>query len=158
MEDLTIDQPFMLEALREARGAAEDQEVPVGAVVVRQGRVIARARNQVEILRDATAHAEMIALTQAMGFLRSKWLNGCVLYVTLEPCGMCAGALVLSRIDRLVFGAADPKAGACGSVLNLAGDQRLNHRLPVTGGVLAAECGALLSGFFAGKRARARQE
>lgn len=148
----------MLEALREARGAAKAGEVPVGAVVVHQGRVIARAHNQVETLRDATAHAEMIALTQAMGFLQSKWLNGCVLYVTLEPCGMCAGALVLSRIDRLVFGAADPKTGACGSVLNLVEEPRLNHRLPVTGGVLAAECGALLSGFFADKRAQAREK
>lgn len=158
MDNLTLDQPFMLEALREARGAAKAGEVPVGAVVVHQGRVIARAHNQVETLRDATAHAEMIALTQAMGFLQSKWLNGCVLYVTLEPCGMCAGALVLSRIDRLVFGAADPKTGACGSVLNLVEEPRLNHRLPVTGGVLAAECGALLSGFFADKRAQAREK
>jgi tRNA(adenine34) deaminase len=146
------DQQFMREALRQAIMAREDNEVPVGAVIVRGDQVIARAHNQVERLSDPTAHAEMIALTQASAAVQGKWLLDCVIYVTLEPCSMCAGALVLARIGRICFGARDPKSGACGSVLNIADHPALNHRIPVTGGVLEPECAGLLSGFFVEKR------
>jgi tRNA(adenine34) deaminase len=146
------DESFMEEALREARRAGAEGEVPVGAVVVREGRVLGRAHNQRERLRDPTAHAEMIAITQAAEALGSWRLEGCTMVVTLEPCPMCAGALVNARISRLVYGADDPKAGACGSLMDLANDRRLNHRLPVTRGVRAEECGALLKEFFRAKR------
>lgn len=146
------DETFMREALKEAEKALQADEVPVGAVVVHQGRVIARAHNQRETLRDPTAHAEMIALTQAAAALERWRLSGCVLYVTLEPCTMCAGAMVLARIDRLVFGADDPKAGAVGSLYNIPRDMRLNHRLEVTSGVLAEACSDLLRRFFREKR------
>jgi len=146
------DEAFMKEALKEAEKALQADEVPVGAVVVHQGRVIARAHNQRETLRDPTAHAEMIAITQAAAALDRWRLSGCILYVTLEPCAMCAGAMVLARIDRLVFGADDPKAGAVGSLYNIPHDSRLNHRLEVTAGVLAEECGGLLQEFFRTKR------
>ncbi|MBM3252154.1 MAG: nucleoside deaminase, partial [Candidatus Omnitrophica bacterium] len=127
-------------------------EVPVGAVIVYKGRVIARAHNQVELLNDPTAHAEMIALTQATNYLGSKWLNDAILYVTIEPCSMCAGALVLARIKKIYFGASDPKAGACGSVVNIIDNQKLNHRISVKKGILQEECGLLLSEFFKRKR------
>jgi tRNA(adenine34) deaminase len=146
------DDVFMQEALRQAKIASERDEVPVGAVVVRQNKIIARAHNQVETLKDPTAHAEMIALTQAASFLSSKWLDECAVYVTIEPCSMCAGALVLARIRRLCYGARDPKTGACGSVLNIARHGKLNHKIEVSGGVLAPECGYLLSEFFQKKR------
>ena len=146
------DEAFMKEALKEAQAALQAEEVPVGAVIVHEGRVIARAHNQRETLNDPTAHAEMIAITQAAAALDRWRLSGCTLYVTLEPCTMCAGAMVLARIDRLVYGADDPKAGAVGSLYNIPRDSRLNHRLEVTSGVSAEECGALLRDFFDLKR------
>ena len=147
-----IDEMFMLEALKEAKAAQEQDEVPVGAVIVHNGKIISRGHNQVETLKDPTAHAEMIALTSAANFLGSKWLLGASIYVTIEPCSMCAGALVLSRIKSLVYGASDPKTGACGSVVNIASDKKLNHRLRVKKGVLKDDCGALLKEFFKNKR------
>ena len=139
-------------ALREAERAAGEDEVPVGCVIVREGRVIGRAHNQRERLRDPTAHAEMIALTQAAEACGSWRLEGATVYVTLEPCAMCAGAMVLGRVARLVYGAADPKAGAAGSVMDVVNHPRLNHRVPTEGGCLALECGGILSDFFASRR------
>lgn len=146
---------FMQQALREAESALAEDEVPIGAVIVRDGRVIASAHNQREQLRDPTAHAEMIAITQAASVLGNWRLEGCTLYVTLEPCAMCAGAAVLARLPRVVYGAADPKAGAVATLYRLLDDPRLNHRAEVIGGVLAETCGEMLSRFFAGKRGRA---
>jgi len=143
----------MQEALRLARAALAEDEVPVGCVIVHEGRAVGRAHNQRETLRDPTAHAEMIAITQAAEALGSWRLTGCTLYVTLEPCAMCAGAMVLARIDRLVYGATDPKAGAVTSVFRLVDEPRLNHRIAVTAGVRAQDCGAILSEFFRAKRA-----
>jgi len=142
----------MSEALKEAKRALQSDEVPVGAVVVYREKIISRAHNQVEMLKDPTAHAEMIALTSAAGHLGSKWLLGASLYVTIEPCSMCAGALVLSRVKNIYFGAADIKTGACGSVMNIANNKKLNHRVKVTGGILEEECGSLLKEFFKNKR------
>jgi len=142
----------MRSALREARRALEDEEVPVGAIVVHEGRVIGRAFNQRERLRDPTAHAEMIAITQAAAALESWRLDGATLYVTLEPCLMCAGAIVNARIPRVVYGAKDERFGACGSLYQVGSDARLNHRFEVVGGVLAEECGALLQAFFQPRR------
>jgi len=153
--DLTGDTPhdrWMRQALDEARAAAAEDEVPVGAVVVAAGRVVASAHNQREALADPTAHAEMIALTQAAAALGSWRLEGCTLYVTLEPCPMCAGAILQARVPRVVWGAADPKAGAVQTLYRLFDDPRLNHRVAHVGGVLADECGRLLSDFFRGKR------
>ena len=147
----------MREALKEARRAAADGEVPVGAVVVKEGRLLGRAHNQRERLKDPTAHAEMVAITQAAEAVGSWRLDGATIFVTLEPCPMCAGALVNARMGRLVYGADDPKAGACGTLMDLANDSRLNHRLPVTRGILAAECGEVLREFFR-KRRRGRSE
>src|SRR5256714_8563589 len=151
-----IDQPtddfFMNEALRLARKAFAAEEVPVGAVVVRGGRIIARAFNQVEMLKDATAHAEMLAITQAEAALGDWRLNDCDLYVTKEPCAMCAGAIVHTRIRRVVFGCSDPRAGAAGSVMNLLQTPTLNHRCEVTSGVLQNECTAILQDFFRKQR------
>jgi tRNA(adenine34) deaminase len=147
------DERFMRLALNEALAASEAGEVPVGAVVARRGRVIGRGHNQRESLQDPTAHAEMIALTAAASAVGSWRLEGCTLYVTLEPCAMCAGAVVLARIDRLVFGAADPKAGACISLYTIPTDERLNHTTKVSSGVLAEEGGALLRSFFVAQRA-----
>ncbi|MDD5432512.1 MAG: tRNA adenosine(34) deaminase TadA [Candidatus Omnitrophica bacterium] len=149
---LKIDQFYMSEALKEARKAFEEDEVPVGAVVVHNGKIIARGYNQIERLKDPTAHAEMIALTSAANSLGTKWLNESSLYVTIEPCSMCAGALVLSRVKSLYFGAKDPKTGACGSVINIVNHKKLNHRIKVKSGILAEECGSLLSDFFKKKR------
>jgi tRNA(adenine34) deaminase len=143
-------------ALEEARAAERGGEVPVGAVVVAGGRVLARARNRRETDRDPTAHAELLALREAARVLGDWHLEEATLYVTLEPCFMCAGALVNARLGRLVFGAADPKAGAVGSLANVPADPRLNHRLPVTSGVLAAECGDLLKAFFRARRGPAQ--
>ena len=145
---------WMREALRLAEAALDHDEVPVGCVIVHEGRAIGRAHNQRETLRDPTAHAEMIAITQAAEALDTWRLGGCTLYVTLEPCAMCAGAMVLARIDRLVYGAADPKAGAVASVFRLLDEDRLNHRVAVTAAVMAEECGAVLSEFFRSKRGR----
>jgi tRNA(adenine34) deaminase len=142
----------MQAALEEARRAAAEDEVPVGAVLVKDGRIVARDRNRRERLHDPTAHAEMLVITTAAADLESWRLDGCTLYVTLEPCAMCAGAIIQARIRRLVFGAPDPKTGACGGVVDLFAEPRLNHHTTVTGGVLAEECGALLKQFFAGRR------
>ena len=139
-------------ALQEAIAGAEEDEVPVGAVIEYKGRIIGRTHNQREMLSDPTAHAEMIALTQAAAYLETWRLNGCTIYVTLEPCPMCAGALVLSRIDRLVYGPADPKAGACESLYNIVQDERLNHRIEVISGFMAEPCRQVLQEFFARKR------
>jgi tRNA(adenine34) deaminase len=146
------DQQFMRLALDAARIAEENGDVPIGAVIVYQDRIIARAYNQREQLQDPTAHAEIVALTQAAEFVGSWRLEGCTMYVTLEPCCMCAGALVLARMDRLVYGCEDPKAGACRSLYNIVQDERLNHRLEVTAGVLAADCSAILQDFFQRRR------
>jgi tRNA(adenine34) deaminase len=144
---------FMGEALAEAQAAANLGDVPIGAVVVRNGQIVARAHNRREQLRDPTAHAEIDALRQAARALGGWRLPGCTLYVTLEPCVMCAGALVQARVARLVYGAADPKAGAAGSVVEVLRDARFNHVVEVTGGIREAECRALLQEFFAGLRA-----
>jgi tRNA(adenine34) deaminase len=146
------DEQGMRAALREAQASAERDEVPVGCVIVHDGLVIGRGFNQVEGLADATAHAEIVAIGAASSALGSWRLSDCTLYVTLEPCAMCAGAIVLARLGRLVYGAADPKAGACGSVLDVIREPRLNHRVDVTTGVLADACGELLREFFAAKR------
>jgi len=144
-------------ALREAETAAAEDEVPVGAVIVSPTKgVIARAHNQREQLLDPTAHAEMIAITQAATALQSWRLEGCILYVTLEPCPMCAGAIVQARLPVIVYGAADPKAGACDTLYQITADPRLNHRAQVIGGVLADRCGSILSAYFGGKRPRSK--
>ena len=148
----TVEERFMVEALKEAQKALEKDEVPVGAVIVHEGKVIARAHNQNILLRDPTAHAEMVAITVATSALQSERLLKTDLYVTIEPCAMCAGALVLARVQRIVFGAKDLKAGACGSLLNIAHHRSLNHRIAITGGVLEAECRSLLQEFFKKKR------
>ncbi len=152
--DLQSDAHFMGEALRQAARAYAAEEVPVGAVVVRAGRIIARAFNQVELLKDATAHAEMLALTQAEAATGDWRLTDCTLYVTKEPCPMCAGAIVHTRLARVVFGVSDPKGGAAGSAVNLLQFPTLNHRCEITAGVREAECRALLKEFFAGQRAK----
>jgi tRNA(adenine34) deaminase len=144
----------MLAAISQARESPATGDVPVGAVVVHGNKIIARANNRREADRDPTAHAEILALRLAARHLGTWHLVGVTLYVTLEPCPMCAGALVNARVDRLVYGSDDPKAGAVRSLYNLATDPRLNHRLEVVGGVLASECAALLKEFFAGLRAR----
>jgi tRNA(adenine34) deaminase len=143
---------YMQRALAEARRAADCGEAPVGAVVVCEGRIVASARNERETLRDPTAHAEMIAITQAAEALGRWRLEGCTMYVTLEPCPMCAGALVQARIPTVVYGADDPKAGAARSLFRLLDDPRLNHRCEIVPGVLAEECGAVLSDFFRQRR------
>ena len=139
---------WMRQAFREAEKAYTLGEVPVGAVVVFEDRIIGKGHNQTETLQDPTAHAEMIAITAAANTLQSWRLENCSLYVTLEPCSMCAGAIVLSRIEHLIIGAMDPKAGACGSLRNIVVDQRLNHRVQMETGVLAEESAALLKSFF----------
>jgi tRNA(adenine34) deaminase len=146
------DEYFVREALRHAQKAYGAGEVPVGAVVVREGRIIARAYNQVELLKDATAHAEMLALTQAEAAVGDWRLTDCDLFVTKEPCAMCAGAIVHVRLRRLIFGCADPRAGAAGSVINLLQLPSLNHRCEITSGVLENECAAILQDFFRKRR------
>jgi tRNA(adenine34) deaminase len=152
--DLQSDAYFMSEALRLALRAYEADEVPIGAVVVREGRIIARAFNQVELLKDATAHAEMLAMTQAEAAVGDWRLADCDLFVTKEPCPMCAGALVHVRMRRVVFGCADPRGGAAGGLLNLLQNPSLNHQCIITGGVMAEESAKLLQSFFQEKRAR----
>ncbi len=152
-----LDERLMRQALAEAERALDTADVPVGAVIVHEGGIIGRGRNQREHLQDPTAHAEIIALTAAASALGSWRLIGCTMYVTLEPCVMCAGALVNARLERLVYGADDPKAGACGSLFNIVIDERLNHRLEVTRGILADDCGRLLSEFFARQRAMGKK-
>jgi len=146
-----IDHKFMQEALKLAKLAYEGQEVPVGAVITHNDRIIAKGYNQVELLSDPTAHAEILAITAACGYLKSKWLKSCILYVTVEPCSMCAGALVLSRIEKVIFGTSDPKTGAFGSKtdINTLG---LNHKIKVKRGVLENECSQLIKEFFKNKR------
>jgi tRNA(adenine34) deaminase len=147
-----MDERYMRMAIDAALVAEENGDVPIGTVIVHENRVIARAYNQREQLKDPTAHAEIIALTQAAAFVQSWRLHGCTIYVTLEPCPMCAGALVLARLDRLVYGCPDPKTGACGSLYDIVRDGRLNHRLEVTAGVLADDCARLLQDFFKQRR------
>ena len=144
---------WMQHALKEAQHGFRSGEVPVGAVVVRDGQIVGKGYNQTEQLRDPTAHAEIIAITAAAASLNSKWLEDCILYVTLEPCAMCAGAIVLARIPNLVIGTQDPKAGACGSVLNITDDHHLNHRVSTVSGILEDECGRILRHFFQKLRA-----
>lgn len=156
--DLQSDHYFMGEALREAVKAYSREEVPVGAVVVRGGRIIARAYNQVELLKDATAHAEMLALTAAEEAVGDWRLNECTLYVTKEPCPMCAGAIVHTRVARVVFGAGDPKGGAAGGAMNLLQFPSLNHKSDITSGVREPECRQLLQTFFAEQRAARKLE
>jgi len=147
-----VDEQYMRIAIEQASIAEEKGDVPIGAVIVYQNRIIAKAHNQREELQDPTAHAEIIALTQAAAYIKSWRLHGCTIYVTLEPCPMCAGALVLARIDRLVYGCDDPKTGACRSLYNIVQDDRLNHRLDVTSGILADECTKQLQHFFKKRR------
>ena len=146
------DEYFMRMAIREAQIALQHDDVPIGAVLVHEGELIAAGHNERELRQDPTAHAEVLALREASR-VRGSWrLLACVLYVTLEPCAMCAGAIVLARVPRVVFGTTDPKAGAAGSVLDVLAQPRLNHRPQVAGGLLAAECAALLTDFFGSRR------
>ena len=149
---MTKDERYMLQALKEAQKAFDKDEVPVGAVVLHKDRIIARAHNQIKLLKDPTAHAEMIALTQAAAYLKNERLPETALYVTIEPCAMCAGAAVLGRVKTLVYGAADPKSGACGSALNVASNKKLNHRIKIKKNILAEESSSLLREFFRTKR------
>ena len=148
----SIDEQYMRIAIDQAKIAEENGDVPIGAVIVRKNQIIAKAYNQREQLQDPTAHAEIIALTQAAATLENWHMNGCTMYVTLEPCPMCAGALVLSRMDKLVYGCDDPKTGAVKSLYNIVTDERLNHRLEVTSGVMADKCAKQLQDFFRKKR------
>jgi len=149
----SVDEQYMRIAIDQAKIAEENGDVPIGAVIVHNNQIIAKAYNQREQLQDPTAHAEIIALTQAAAALGSWRLEGCAMYVTLEPCPMCAGALVLARIDRLVYGCEDPKTGAVKSLYTIVQDNRLNHRLEVTSGILADECSQILQEFFGKRRA-----
>ena len=142
----------MRQALHLAEQAAEEDEVPVGAVIVYEDRIIGRGYNQVERLKDPTAHAEILAISAACQTLNSKFLEGCTLYVTLEPCPMCSGALVLSRLERIIFGATDPKMGACGSIYNISQDPRLNHRIEIIQGIMEFDAEFLLKQYFERKR------
>ncbi len=151
------DEHYMKVALREALSAYDAGEVPVGAVVVRNGAIIGRGFNQRETLADPTAHAEMIAITAAASSVGNWRLSDCTLYVTLEPCTMCAGAIVLARLPRLVYGATDPKAGACDTLYHIPTDARLNHCVEVTGGVMGNDCGQVLTQFFAEQRAKGKK-
>jgi len=155
MLELLPDEYFMREALRQAQKAHAGNEVPVGAVIVRDGKIIARAYNQVELLKDATAHAEMLALTAAEAAVGDWRLTDCHVYVTKEPCAMCAGALVHTRIQRVIFGCPDPSAGAAGSMINLLQMPAFNHRCEITSGVLQKECAAILQDFFRKRREEA---
>lgn len=146
------DEGWMRRALGQAKAAAAEDEVPIGAVVVVDGVLVSETYNRPRALNDPTAHAEILALRHAAHALGRQWLAGATLYVTLEPCAMCAGAMVLARIDRLVYGAPDPKAGMAGSLADIPRDPRLNHRVEVVGGVLAEEAGSLLRDFFRGRR------
>ncbi|MGA3170235.1 MAG: tRNA adenosine(34) deaminase TadA [Chthoniobacteraceae bacterium] len=150
--DLSSDAYFMGEALRQARKARRADEVPVGAVIAREGQIIARAFNQVETLKDATAHAEMLAITQAEAVIGDWRLTDCDLYVTKEPCPMCAGAIVHARLRRVIFGCPDPKTGGAGGLFNILQNTALNHQCQLTGGVKLEECREMLRDFFKGKR------
>jgi tRNA(adenine34) deaminase len=150
--DFSSDTFFMGEALRQARMAANREEVPIGAVIVRNGQIIARAWNQVEMLKDATAHAEMLAITQAENASGDWRLNDCDIYVTKEPCPMCAGAIIQARLRRVIYGCPDPKTGGAGGLINLLQMPPLNHQCEITAGVREAECRQILQQFFRGKR------
>ena len=152
MDALENDERYMAEALLLAGQALEMDEVPVGAVIVCDGRIVGRAHNQRELLNDPTAHAEMIAITQAAEHVGNWRLDGCTMYVTLEPCPMCAGAMVNARLGRVIYGATDPKAGACQTLFTIPTDDRLNHRVQVIGGVLTERCSELMQDFFQRKR------
>ena len=145
-------QQFMAKALQLAEDAASDGEVPVGAIVVKDNQIIGKGFNQVETLKDPTAHAEMIAISAACETLGNKYLTGCTLYVTLEPCVMCAGALVWSKLDTVVYGASDPRSGSCGSLFNICNNSQLNHQVNVIQGILELDCEYLLKEFFQKKR------
>ena len=151
------DAELMTMAIDQAQIAWDNGDVPIGAVIVYKNKIIAKAYNERHQLNDPTAHAEIIALTQAASFIGNWRLHGCTIYVTLEPCSMCAGALVLARVDRLVYGCKDPKAGACGSLYNIVQDERLNHRLDVTSGILAGRCSEQLQDFFRIRREQNRK-
>jgi len=152
------DDNYMKIAIEQSQIAEENGDVPIGAVIVYEKQIIGKAYNQREQLQDPTAHAEIIALTQAAAFIESWRLHGCTMYVTLEPCPMCAGALVLARIDRLVYGCDDPKTGAVKSLYNIVNDERLNHTINVTSGVLAEECSSFLQHFFRRRRIENTQQ
>ena len=145
-------QKFMQKAFSLAEQAYDEEEIPVGAIVVKDDRIVGRGYNQTERLTDATAHAEMLAISSAFATLDNKYLDGCTLYVTLEPCPMCTGALVWAKIDRIVFGASDSNAGACGTVFNLASNEKLNHRIEVIQGVMEQDCEWILKEFFKVRR------
>jgi len=149
---MTAHEKYMKYALTEAEKAYEKKEIPVGCIIVYKNKIIAKAYNRVESLKDPTAHSEILAITSASEYLDSKILRECSMYVTLEPCAMCAGAIVLSKLDNLYFGAYDNKSGACGSVINITNNKSLNHKCKVYGGVLDKECGFLLKSFFEEKR------
>lgn len=155
MRQREFDDHYMQAALGEARMALDEGEVPIGAVIVAGGRIVGRGHNQVESLRDPTAHAEVLAIGAACESLGVPRLTGATIYVTMEPCAMCAGAIVLARLKRVVYGCADPKAGHCGSLGNICDDSRLNHRASVASGVMADEAGALLRSFFETLRTKA---
>jgi tRNA(adenine34) deaminase len=152
VEQNEADQEFIREALAEAGEAARIGEVPIGAIIVYEGKIIARAHNLKETTGDPTAHAEILALRTAAQFKQGWRLSGATLYTTLEPCPMCAGAMIMARIGRLVFGAKDPKAGSAGTLMNIVQDERLNHKVEITAGVLATECGNILKEFFRERR------
>lgn len=145
-------QQYMRKAFMLAEQAFEEKEVPVGALIVKDDEIVGRGYNQTERLKDPTAHAEILAISAACATLGNKYLDGCTLYVTLEPCPMCAGALVWSKIDRIIFGASDPKAGSCGTVFNLAANHKLNHQVEVIQGILEADCEWLMKEFFKTRR------
>lgn len=151
-KEITLHQNFMAQALKLAEIAYDRGEVPIGAVVVKDGRIIGKGYNQTEMLKDPTAHAEMLAISSACATLNNKYLEECTLYVTLEPCPMCSGAIVWSKIQRVVFGAMDDKSGSCGSLFNIASNSKLNHRAEIIQGVLEMDSQFLLKQFFASKR------
>jgi tRNA(adenine34) deaminase len=150
--NVNVHQNFMIQALKQAEMAYESGEVPVGAVIVHQERIVGKGYNQVEMLKDPTAHAEILAISAACSTLQNKYLNDCTLYVTLEPCPMCSGAIVWSKIKRVVFGAMDENAGACGSVFNISSNKKLNHQAEIIQGVMEADARFLLQSFFSKKR------
>ncbi|MFH1836975.1 MAG: tRNA adenosine(34) deaminase TadA [Candidatus Omnitrophota bacterium] len=149
---MNVHEIYMKQALLEAQKAFDEDEVPVGAVIVHNGEIIARAHNQIRTLKDPTAHAEMIAITQAAAHLRNERLNGCDLYVTIEPCSMCVGACILGRLEMIVYGACDPKTGACGSAIDLIKPGLHNHNIEVISGIIEPECRAIIQNFFLDKR------
>jgi tRNA(adenine34) deaminase len=154
IQPMKFDEDYMAEALKEALKAAEKDEVPVGCVIVHENKIIGRGHNRTVSLQDPTAHAEILAITAASEHLGSWRLSGCTVYSSIEPCIMCAGAMILARVDRLVYGASDPKFGACGSLYMIPQDSRLNHRVPVSGGVLEDQSAGIMREFFRKKRSR----